>query len=106
MIANGVSMKCDGQCEIMKNQMGDYPLETRMFAIGMDNCAIILGFEWMRRLDSIIIDNLELYMHSRKDGNPYTQSRLTTNQQLQHYGKYHKKGSFLHYSTIVCYSSL
>eukprot|EP00253_Pinus_taeda_P028285 PITA_28285 len=49
-IADGGTMKCEGRCENVKIQMGDYQLKTNMFAIHMGGCDIVLGAEWLRIL--------------------------------------------------------
>jgi hypothetical protein len=72
MISNGGSMKCGGQCENVKLQMGDYSLKTHMFSIEMGGCDIVLGVEWLRTLGPITMDFLELYMSFKKDGHSYT----------------------------------
>eukprot|EP00253_Pinus_taeda_P019071 PITA_19071 len=42
-IADGGTMKCEGRCENVKLQMGDYQLKTHMFSIHMGGCDIVLG---------------------------------------------------------------
>eukprot|EP00253_Pinus_taeda_P013939 PITA_13939 len=61
-IADGGTMKCEGRCENVKLQMGDYQLKTHMFAIHMGGCDIFLGAEWLRTLGPITMDFQELYM--------------------------------------------
>jgi len=58
MIVNGVPMKYGNECENVKLQMGDYSLKTRMFAIGMGGCDIVLGVEWLRTLGPMTMDFL------------------------------------------------
>ena len=36
-------MKCEGRCENVKPQMGDYQLKTHMFAIHMGGYNSVLG---------------------------------------------------------------
>jgi hypothetical protein len=43
MIANGGSMKCGGCCENVHLKIGDYHLNSHMFAIDMGGCDIVLG---------------------------------------------------------------
>ena len=61
-IADGGTMKCEGRCENVKLQMGDYHLKTHMFSINMGGCDIVLGVEWLRTLGLITMDFHELYM--------------------------------------------
>ena len=49
-------MKCGGRCENVKLQIGDYHLNTHMFAIEMRGCDIMLGVEWICTLGSITMD--------------------------------------------------
>eukprot|EP00253_Pinus_taeda_P036727 PITA_36727 len=55
-IADGGTMKCEGRCENVKLQMGDYQLKTHMFAIHMGGCDIVLGAEWLHTLGPITMD--------------------------------------------------
>jgi hypothetical protein len=43
MIANGCSMKCEGNCENVRLQIGQYHMKYDMFAIDMGGCGIMLG---------------------------------------------------------------
>jgi hypothetical protein len=43
MIANGGSMKCGGRCENVSLQIGGYHMKSRMFAIDMGGCDVVLG---------------------------------------------------------------
>ena len=43
MIANGGMIKCEGRCENVKLQVGDYQLKTHVFSIDMGGCDIVLG---------------------------------------------------------------
>eukprot|EP00253_Pinus_taeda_P004829 PITA_04829 len=61
-IADGGTMKCEGRCENVKLQMGDYQLKTHMFSINMGVCDIVLGADWLRTLGPITMDFQELYM--------------------------------------------
>jgi len=61
-ITNGGTMKCEGRCENVKIQMGDYQLKTHMFSIHMGGCDIVLGAEWLCTLGPITMDFQELYM--------------------------------------------
>ena len=44
-IADGGTMKCEGRCENVKLQMGEYHLKIHMFPINMGGCDIVLGVE-------------------------------------------------------------
>eukprot|EP00253_Pinus_taeda_P016470 PITA_16470 len=71
-ITDGGIMKCEGRCEIVKLQMGDYQLKTHMFAIHMGGCDIVLGVEWLRTLGPITMDFQELYMSFKHNNSTHT----------------------------------
>eukprot|EP00253_Pinus_taeda_P025407 PITA_25407 len=71
-IADGGTMKCEGHCENVKLQMGDYQLKTHMFAIHMGGCNIVLGAEWLRTLGPITMDFQELYMSFKQNNHTHT----------------------------------
>eukprot|EP00253_Pinus_taeda_P012384 PITA_12384 len=71
-IADGGTMKCEGPCENVKLQMGDYQLKTHMFAIHMGGCDIVLGAEWLRTLGPITMDFQELYMSFKHNNSTHT----------------------------------
>jgi len=55
-IAYGGTMKCEGHCEDVKIQMGNYQLKTHMFVIYMGGCDIVLDVEWLLTLGPITMD--------------------------------------------------
>eukprot|EP00253_Pinus_taeda_P018379 PITA_18379 len=71
-IVDGGIMKCEGRCENVKLQMGDYHLKTRMFSIHMGGCDIVLGVEWLRTLGLITMDFQELYMSFKQNNHTHT----------------------------------
>eukprot|EP00253_Pinus_taeda_P030509 PITA_30509 len=71
-ITDGGTMKCEGRCENVKLQMGDYQLKTHMFAIHMVGCDIVLGAEWLRTLGPITMDFHELYMSFKQNNSTHT----------------------------------
>eukprot|EP00253_Pinus_taeda_P026508 PITA_26508 len=71
-IADGGTMKCEGRCENVKLQMGDYQLKTHMFAIHMGGCDIVLGAQWLRTLGPITMDFQELYMSFKQNNSTHT----------------------------------
>jgi hypothetical protein len=71
MIANGGSMKCGGRCENVRLQIGDYHLKSHMFAIDMGGCDIVLGADWLRTLDPILMDFKDLTMQFDQEGHQY-----------------------------------
>lgn len=71
-ITDGGTMKCEGHCENVKLQMGDYQLKTHMFAIHMGGCDIVLGAEWLRTLGPITMDFQELYMSFKQNNCTHT----------------------------------
>jgi hypothetical protein len=56
MISNGGSMKCGGHCENGQLQIGQCHLKSHMFFIDMAGCDIVIGFEWLHTLSSILMD--------------------------------------------------
>jgi hypothetical protein len=72
LIANGGTMKCGGDSENVKLQMGDYHMKNHMFSIAMGGCDIVLGMEWIRTMGPIIMDYQELYMSFTQEAHPYT----------------------------------
>jgi hypothetical protein len=77
MIANGGSMKCGGHCENVCLQIGDYHLKYHMFSIDMGVCDIVLGADWIRTLDPILMDFKELTMQFDKEGRHYKFQDIT-----------------------------
>eukprot|EP00253_Pinus_taeda_P026079 PITA_26079 len=75
-IADGGTMKCEGRCENVKLQMGDYQLKTHMFSIHMGGCDIVLGADWLRTLGPITMDFQELYMSFKQNNHTHTLRRL------------------------------
>eukprot|EP00253_Pinus_taeda_P028301 PITA_28301 len=71
-IADGGTMKCEGHCENVKLQMGDYHLKTHMFAIHMGGCDIVLDADWLRTLGPITMDFQELYMSFKQNDHTHT----------------------------------
>eukprot|EP00253_Pinus_taeda_P035006 PITA_35006 len=71
-ITDGGTMKCEGHCENVKLQMGDYQLKTHLFAIHMGGCDIVLGAEWLRTLGPITMDFQELYMSFKQNNSTHT----------------------------------
>eukprot|EP00253_Pinus_taeda_P004504 PITA_04504 len=69
---HGGTMKCEGRCENVKLQMGDYQLKTHMFAIHMGGCDIVLGADWLRTLGPITMDFQELYMSFKQNNHTHT----------------------------------
>jgi hypothetical protein len=72
MIANGGMMKCGGQCENVKLQMGEYHLKYHMFSIEMGGCDVVLSAEWLCTLGPITMDFKDLYMSFTKEGYKHT----------------------------------
>ena len=79
LIAYRGTMKCGGRFENVKLQMGDYHLKTRMFAIDMGGCDIVLGAEWLRTLGPNTMDFQELYMSFVKDSHSYLLQGIKAN---------------------------
>jgi hypothetical protein len=77
MIGNGGSMKCGGHCENVCLQIGNYHLKSHMFAIDMGGCDIMLGVDWIRNLDPILMDFQELTMQFDQEGHQYKFQGIT-----------------------------
>jgi hypothetical protein len=71
MIANGGSMKCGGRCENERLQIGNYHLKSHMFSIGVGDCDIVLGEDWLRTLGPILMDFKDLTMQFDQEGHQY-----------------------------------
>eukprot|EP00253_Pinus_taeda_P003254 PITA_03254 len=71
-IADGGTMKCEGRCENVKHQRGDYQLKTHMFATNMGGCDIVLDTDWLRTLGPITMDFQELYMSFKQNDHTHT----------------------------------
>jgi hypothetical protein len=71
MIANGGSMKCEGSCENVHLQIGDYHLKSHIFSIDMGGCDIVLGADWLRTLGPILMDFKALTMQFDQEGHQY-----------------------------------
>eukprot|EP00253_Pinus_taeda_P007083 PITA_07083 len=71
-IADGGTMKCEGRCENVKLQMGDYQLKTHMFSIHMGGYDIVLGVDWLHTLGPITMDFQELYMSFKQNNHKHT----------------------------------
>ena len=65
-------MECDGRCESVKLQMGNYHPKTHMFVIDMGGCDIVLGVESLRTFKPVTMDFKELYMSFVKDSHTHT----------------------------------
>jgi hypothetical protein len=78
MITNGGMMKCGGQCENVKLQIGEYHLKTHMFSIEMGGCDIVLGEKWLCTLGLVTMDFKELYMSFMQEGKKHTLKGLTS----------------------------
>ena len=65
-------MKCEGHCENIKLQMGDYHLKTHMFTINMGDYDIVLGVEWLHTLGPMTMDFHELYMRFKQNDHMHT----------------------------------
>ena len=72
-------MKCGGHCENVKQQMGDYHLNSHMFAIVMGGCDIVLGEEWLHTLGPITMNFQELYISFIKDSHTYMPHGIKAN---------------------------
>ena len=65
-------MKCEGYCENVKLQMGDYHLKTHMFGFEMGGCGIVLSARWLCTLGPITAEFQELYMSFKQNEHTHT----------------------------------
>eukprot|EP00253_Pinus_taeda_P012482 PITA_12482 len=105
-IADGGTIKCEGRCENVKLQMGDYQLKTHMFAIHMGGRDTVLGVEWLRTLGPITMDFQELYMSFKQNNHTHTLRELQIlNNHLPVFDKPHElpplRGEHEHSITLV-----
>jgi hypothetical protein len=77
MIANGGSIKCEGRCENVCLQIGDYLLKSHMFSIDMGGCDIVMGADWLRTLGPILMDFKSLTMKFDQEGHQYKSQGIT-----------------------------
>lgn len=56
MISDGGTIQCSGKFHKVKIMMGDYTLESMMFAIPMGGADIVLGVQWHTTLGTIQIN--------------------------------------------------
>ena len=62
LIADGGTVSCSGKFHIIKLSMGDYQLDTPMYAISMGVANIVLGVQWLTTLGTIEMNFQELFM--------------------------------------------
>jgi hypothetical protein len=62
LIADGGTVSCSGKCHSIKLSMGDYQLDTPMYAISMGAADIVLGVQWLTTLGTIEMNFQELFM--------------------------------------------
>ena len=70
-------MICGGRCENVRLQIGQYQMEYHMFSIDMGGCDIMLGVDWLRTLDPILMDFKELTMQFDQEGHQYKFQGIT-----------------------------
>jgi hypothetical protein len=91
------SMKCGESCENVCLQIDQYHMKYYMFSIDMSGCDIVLGVEWLRNLDPILMDFKEIIMQFHKEGKQYKFQGITTGSleiiSSHHMEKAHKKRS-------------
>jgi hypothetical protein len=79
MIVNGFMLKCGGQSENVKLQIGEYYLKTHMFTIDMGGYDVVVGVEWLDTLGPITLDFKDFYMSLNKEGWKHTIKGITSN---------------------------
>ena len=68
LIADGGTVSCSGKCHSIKLSMGDYQLDTPMYAISMGAADIVLGVQWLTTLGTIEMNFQELFMRFQSQG--------------------------------------
>lgn len=72
MIGNGGKIACKGWCHNIKLSMGDYKLQSDMYALPLSSCDVVLGIQWLMTLGPVLWDFCELWMQFKVDENKYT----------------------------------
>ena len=62
LIADGGTISCSGKCHSIKSSMGDYQLDTPMYAISMGAADIVLGIQCLTTLGTIEMNFQKLFM--------------------------------------------
>ena len=68
LIADGSIVSCSGKCHSIKLSMGDYQLDTPMYAISMGAVDIVLGVQWLTTLGTIKMNFQDLFMRFQSEG--------------------------------------
>ena len=68
MIVDSGIVKCTGKCHSIKICMGDYMLDSPMFAISIGGADIVLGVQWLTTLGTIEMNFQELFMRFHSNG--------------------------------------
>jgi hypothetical protein len=69
LIADGGTISFLGKFHSIKIYMGDYHLDSPMYAISMGATNIILGVQWLTTLGTIEMNFQELFMRFQSEGN-------------------------------------
>jgi hypothetical protein len=70
-------MKSGGCCENVWLQIGQCHLKSHMLAIDMGGCDIVLGVEWLRILNPILLHFKDLTMQFQQEGQQYKFQGIT-----------------------------
>ena len=65
---DGGIISCSGKCHSIKLSMGDYQLDTPIYAISMGVVDIVLGVQWLTTLGKIEMNYQELFMCFQSKG--------------------------------------
>ena len=68
LIADGGIVSCSGKCHSIKLSIGDYQLDTPMYAISMGATNIVLEVQWFTTLGTIEMNFQELFMRFQSQG--------------------------------------
>ncbi|KAH9301200.1 hypothetical protein KI387_012783, partial [Taxus chinensis] len=71
MITDGGTVTCFGKCHSIKLAMGDYILNSPMYAISMGGADIVLGVQWLTTLGTIEMNFQGLFMRFHSEGRTF-----------------------------------
>jgi len=68
MVANGGMINFLGKCHNIKLSMGEYVLSSPIISIPMGGADVVLGFEWIQSLGTIVFNFQEIFMKFYAEG--------------------------------------
>ena len=71
LVANGESIDCAGKCHNIKLSMGEYNLESPMYAFPIGGVDVVMGIQWLRTLGTVSTNYKQLFMRFELEGIQY-----------------------------------